>query len=60
MEHQDGAQSNSPSAILRFWRDVEIFNIPSVPKLESKRTDQGRPTLQTKIYPVNAPLPWIA
>lgn len=26
------AKTDSPSAVLRFWRDTEIFNIPSAPK----------------------------
>ncbi|MGH8031138.1 MAG: AAA domain-containing protein [Luteimonas sp.] len=43
---------NEAKDILRFWRDVEIFNIPSVPKRESK------PNRKVVKYKTGAPLPW--
>lgn len=57
--YQEGPQNNYRSAVLRFWRDVEIFNIPTAPKLESKKTKQGKLRLQAKLFHDHDPLPWL-
>lgn len=43
---------NKTIDILRFWRDVEIFNIPTTPKRERKET------IRSASFKVNSPLPW--
>lgn len=49
--------SNS-AAVLRFWRDVEIFNIPSVPKKETKKTKEGKLRLKVSSIAHGSRLPW--
>lgn len=56
---QEGVPSDNHSAVLPFWRDVEIFNIPTAPKLECKRTKHGKLLKQAKLFRDHDPLPWL-
>lgn len=46
------------AAVLRFWRDVEIFNIPAVPKKETKNTKEGKLRLKVSTFTPGSHLPW--
>lgn len=48
------------AAILRFWRDVEIFNIPKAPKRTRDKNQRGELRAQTMTYHTGQALPWQA
>lgn len=49
---------NEAAAILRFWRDVEVLNIPAAPKTRNRNDAHGRLEQQFLTLDADTPLPW--
>lgn len=58
MPKREAPALRNPRLVLRFWRDVEIFNIPTAPKPERKWNKNRELILHTASYRIESPLPW--